>query len=671
MSNRELSWLSFNERVLQEAQDSSVPLIQRLRFLGIFSNNQDEFIKVRLADIVRASKSKDKETAKFSGNYTATELLTAVNQRMSEIREAFSQTYTEILSEMEKQNIRIINELQLNKQQETFCRNYFSSVISPEIVPLILQKSRGMPFLSDENIYLAVKMVIKKKHRYAILQIPVNSSCPRFVVFPSTTSGNEIIFSDDIIRLCLNEIFFMFNYKEITAHTFQLVRDSDFLFADGISENIEENIELGLYRRLHGQTVKLIYDGEMPADLLNLLVTKLNLTENENLFPGGRYHRMRDLMQFPKIRKDLEYVNPEPLRQQDTTPLSGMMKVINTKDILLNYPYHTFNHFIDFLKEAAIDPKVNSIYITLYRAAEKSKVINALINAAKNGKKVVAVIEIFARFDEKQNVEYAELLQKEGVTVIHGVKGKKVHGKLALVRRKNKGYAYVGTGNFNESTARVYSDFGLFTSNPQVVADAASVFDFLQNINTCFHCKQLIVSPFDMRKRFEEEIKHEIQTAQNGEKAFIYAKFNNLTDQSMIKLLYQASCAGVEIRLIVRSACCLQPQIPGQSDNIKAISIIDQYLEHSRMIIFHHSGNENVYIMSADFMSRNLNRRIETGILVTDKQIKQTLKDIFDIQWKDNVKARNLSSLYENRYVEQTEKPLRSQSELYKYFLEL
>lgn len=671
INNRDLSWLTFNERVLQEAQDESVPLLQRLRFLGIFSNNQDEFIKVRMANVLRLNQLRGKGILRFSGGYTAKELLPLVNDKVNESQKLFVKTYKEVLCEMEKHNIYVVNEKQLTKKQKLFCREYFSTVVSPLLVPLIIRKTTRIPFLRDNNIYHAVKMSSGKdtSSRYAIIQIPVSSSCPRFVVLPSVKGRSDIIFLDDIIRLCLDEIFFMFSYKKISAYTFKLMRDAQLTLDDDISKSLVEKMEVGLQNRMHGQPVRLVYDREMPVDLLGIIATKLKLKEGEALDAGERYHLMRDLMKFPKVRPDLESKEFEPLPHPDFKKFSSILKVINKKDILLNFPYHTFNHFIDFLREAAIDPKVESIYITLYRTAEKSKVINALINAAKNGKKVVVLLELLARFDEEQNVEYSEMLQKEGVKVIHGVNGLKVHSKLVLVKRKDKGYVYVGTGNFNESTAQIYGDLGLFTSNQQIVSDASAVFDFLQNTHRHFSCKRLMVSPYYMRAEFEELVSQEIKNAQSGKKAYIYAKFNSLTDEEMIKLLYKASQAGVEVRLIVRGACCLRPQVEGLSDNIRVISIVDRFLEHARFSIFCNNEDEKVYIMSADWMNRNLDRRVEVAAPILDKKIKQTLRDVFDIQWSDNDKARDLAVFGSNEYVEQGDNPLcRSQMALYEYY---
>jgi polyphosphate kinase len=666
--HRELSWLDFNDRVLQEAQDKSVPLLQRLRFLGIFSNNQDEFIRIHLANIVRTCniKPRKKENAGKNAGVikSAQQLLTKVNDRLSESQKLFEKIYSQLLSEMEANSIHIVNEQQLDERERQFCRNYFSTVVAQRLVPLILRKNTEIPFLKDNSVYLAVKMItLKGNNRYSIIQLPVNEACPRFVVLPSANGRMSVIFLDDIIRLCLDEIFFMFNYSDISAYTFMALRDAYFSFDDDISKSLLEKMKTSLNKRLHGQPVKLIYDKEMPENMLEFIATKFKLAKDEDLSAGGRYHLLSDLMKFPRLRLDLEDANLPPVHHPDIKPSSSILKVIDAKDILLNYPYHSFDYFLDFLKEAAIDPKVDCICITLYRLAGNSKVVNTLINAAKNGKTVVAVIELFARFDEEQNTEYSQLLQKEGVRVIHGIRGTKIHCKLALLKRKNKQYAYIGTGNFNETTAQVYSDFGLFTANRQITGDVETIFGFLQSIPTLFDTKQLTVSPYYMRKHFDELIKREIKNIQNGKQAYIYAKFNNLTDELMIKQLVNASRNGVEVRLIVRSACCLQPN--DSEPNLRIISIVDRFLEHARMMIFCNDGDEKTFIMSADFMSRNLDLRIEVGVHVIDEAIKKTLKDVFEIQWNDNIKARDL----QNNYIESANaKPCRSQLKLYEYY---
>lgn len=675
INNRELSWLSFNERVLQEAKDQSVPLLQRMRFLGIFSNNQDEFLKVRVANLIRMASIKEFKKVKLTGGYIAEDLLELVNEKLAVLQQEFTNTYDEILLELQGHGIFVVNEYELNSEQKEFCRNYYSEIIAPRLVPILIKKSTKLPFFKDGNTYLAVQMIKGKTSNIAIAEIPVSSACPRFVVLPSQTGRKDIIFIDDIIRLCLDDIFFMFNYDSITAHAFKILRDAQLNIDDDVSKSYVEKIEKSIEFRQHGTPIRLIYDKDMPKDVLDIISAKFGFKTNQFVNGTGRYHLMKDLMNFPRVDPTLESKNPKPINSSRVKHNSNILESIREKDILLNYPYHTFHHFIQFLSEAAIDQKVESIFITLYRTAERSKVLNALINAAKNGKKVTVLIELMARFDEEQNMESVALLQKEGVKILLGIEGVKVHSKLVLVERRERsqtrGYVYVGTGNFNEKTAQIYSDFGLFTANPQVAEDARAVFDFLENTHRKFTCKQLVVSPYFMRSRFERDIAKEIELAKKGKKAYIYAKFNSLTDEKMIKLLYKASRAGVKIKLIIRGACCLVPQLKGVSDNIEVISIVDKYLEHARMVIFGNGGDEKTYILSVDWMTRNLDRRVEVGIPILDKSIQKTLKDVFKIQWSDNVKARVTDINGVNSYVQDgSDLKIRSQVELYNYYLE-
>jgi len=672
--NRELSWLAFNERVLQEAQDCTVPLIQRLRFLGIFSNNQDEFIKVRVANLMRMSHVRSGKGSYTVEGFPVADILREVNSRMAYSQRIFSQVYEGILVEMEAHHIYLLNEQQIDKKQRAFCREYFSREVSPWLVPLMVRKTTQLPFLSDNDLYLAVRMTLTERysHRYAIIRVPVSRSTPRFVELPSAPGRKELIFLDDIIRLCLDEVFFMFSYDQISAHTFKIIRDAWLTVDDDMSKSLLEKVEQGLEERLHGDPVRLIYDHEMPADLLELIMGKLKLRKHD-ILGGDRYHMMKHLMKFPTVDPALEYEQYQPLPHPDLDRLSSILKVIRRKDIFLNYPYHTFDHLIDFLREAAIDPKVTTICITLYRTAGRSRVINALINAAENGKQVIVLEELMARFDEEQNVENSDLLQKAGIRVIHGFKALKVHCKLIYVERREKGhprgYAYIGTGNFNETTARIYGDFGLFTAHEQIVQDVRGVFDFLQNTHKHLLYRHLVVSPYSMRDRLEKLIDQEIKNRSKGKRAFICAKFNGLTDVRMIRLLYKASQAGVEVRLIVRGACCLHPQMKGLSENIRAISIVDRYLEHARLMIFHNDGEDQTYITSADWMTRNLDNRIEVATPIYDPEIKQTIRDIFEIQWADNVKARDLTLPGSNTYVKAEGKPpWHSQIELYDFY---
>ncbi len=675
--NRELSWLSFNERVLQEARDEKVPLLQRLRFLGIYSNNQDEFVKVRVANLERCTQVKATQNKKLSGGYVPEALLEEIHRQSLRSQLLFEETYAAVLSGMEKHGIFVRNEKQLDEAQERFCRAYFADEVSPLLVPLMLRKSTPLPFLRDGRIYLAVQMSSARNVRYAIIEIPPHDTLPRFVVLPSADATVSIVFVDDIIRLCLDEIFFMFDYDRIAAYTFKFMRDAELTLDDDVWKSLIQKMEQGLAKRRHGRPVRLVYDKEIPADMLETLARKLGLHNRENLSPGGRYHLLRDLMYFPKVAPELENRNPPPLRHPDAPPFTGFFGAIRQKDILLNYPYHTFNHLIDFLREAAVDPRVDSICITLYRTARKSKVINALINAAKNGKQVIVCMELMARFDEERNIENSGRLRAAGVQVVHGEEGLKVHAKLILVTRRENGsvrsYAHIGTGNFNEDTAKVYSDFSLFTCRPEIAEEVGQMFDFLVNRNRHAGYRKLLVSPDFMRSGFYDLIEREIRNARNEKKAYIHAKFNSLTDEGIIRMLYRASAAGVEIRLIVRGACCLKPGVPGLSENIRAISIVDKYLEHARLAIFCNGGNEKAYIGSADWMKRNLDRRVEVAAPVLDEDIRRTLKRFFDIQWNDTDKARDLSLFRENVYIGDEEnipenERRRSQTELYDFW---
>ena len=673
-NNRELSWLAFNERVLQEAQDRSVPLLSRLQFLGIFSNNQDEFFKVRIANLMRLCRARRQQ--RLTGGYTPAELLAEVSRRAERAQGLFTRTYHELLQEMEQQGIFVVDERHLSPEQREFCRDYFASVVSPRLVPLMLRKSVKIPFLPDGNAYLGVRMSSSdgKAPRYAVIRIPVSSACPRFVVLPAREGRSEVIFLDDIIRLMIDDVFFMFTYDHISVHTFKIMRDAELTIDDDVSKSLFERIAEGVESRRYGSPIRLIYDREMPVDLLDMLAGKLKLTAPGTLAPGDRYHLMKDLMRFPKVRPDLLTVNPAPLQHRDIIPFQSILKVVRKRDIFLNFPYHSFQHFIDFLREAAIDPRVERIAITLYRTAEHSKVINALVNAAKNGKQVSVLVELKARFDEEQNIEHTDLLQREGVKVIYAIEDLKVHSKIVLVERREssgvRGYAYIGTGNFNEDTARIYGDYGLLTVHKGIVEDVRNVFQFLSNCHKQFKYKYLLVSPYYMREAFEELIDREMRNARKGRRAYICAKCNSLTDERTIERLYRAAREGVEVRLIVRGACCLKPSVPGMSDRIRAISIVDKYLEHARLFIFCNGGEERFYIGSADWMSRNLDRRVEACTPILDRQIQKLLRKVFDIQWSDNVKARDLADQEGNSYVRVSpgEAPLRSQTALYDYY---
>ncbi len=666
--NREISWLEFNDRVLQEAQDRSVPLLQRLRFLGIFSNNQDEFIKVRVANLMRYSALKGRNRITMTGGYAPEELLPRVNAHIDSSQEQFRKAYNNILGEMESEGIYMVEYNRLTEEQQAFCYEYFLSVISVRLSPIIIRKREPIPFLPDGKGYLAIKMESGSSVRYSIIQIPVSDASPRFVKLPSEPGRTDIIFLDDIIRLFLDDIFFMFSYDKISAYTFKIMRDAELALDDDVSKSIAEKMFEGITMRHRGKAVRLIYDSYMPDDIIELLMHKFRLNR-QSLHSGGRYHLMRDLMAFPKVRPELESRSPKPLLHPQIDPCESVLKVIKRQDLLLAYPYQTFNHFIDLLREAAIDPMVQSIYITLYRTASSSKVINALLNAASNGKSVTVLIELKARFDEERNIDSTEILQQGGVKVLTSQEALKVHSKLVLIERREgnttRGYVYVGTGNFNENTSAIYSDFGLLTSNQAVADDARKIFDFLENTHKHPKCRELIISPYYMRDTIASLVEREIRNAKRGVEAYFKGKFNSLTDEKMIKLLYKASQAGVKIDLIVRGACCLKAGVEGLSENIQVRSIVDKYLEHARLMIFCNGGKPTSYILSADLMTRNLDRRVEVGIPIKDAKIHLRLVEYFDMQWHDNVKAREIAPPFNNSYHKSEDAPLRSQEEIY------
>lgn len=678
-NNRELSWLAFNERVLQEARDEGVPLMQRLRFLGIYSNNLNEFYKVRVANVERALQTK-KSRKKLTGDLTPAELMDRIRQETDRIQGVFDRTYHEVLDRLGEQGVSVVDWLHITGEQRAFVEEYFASELVPRIVPLLLRKSTRIPFLNDEKLYMGVKMAVggsSKGVRYAIIEIPDSRVTPRFVILPSPPGRTDILFIDDILRLMLRDIFFMFTYDTIEAHTFKITRDAEMNLDDDISKSLMEKMQQGVNDRLYGHPVRLVYDHQMPADLLDIIIDKFALRRSGSVTANGFYLQLKDLMDFPRVAPDLEEKNPPPLRHPDIPPFTSILSVIKKKDILLNYPYQTFEHFVDFLREAAVDPKVEDIHIAIYRIASNSKIVNALVNAAKNGKRVTALVELQARFDEERNIRATEVLQEAGVRVLSGIKGIKVHCKLALVRRHEgrrlTGYTYVGTGNFNESTARTYSDLGFFTCDQTVAREALDVFDFLQNPHKRPAYKRLLVSPYDMREVFGKLIDREIRHARAGRHAYIRLKMNALTDEKMIVRLYEASRAGVDVEMIVRGSCCLKPEVRGLSERISGISIVDKYLEHARFVIFGNGGSEDIVMMSADWMTRNLDRRVEVGIFLRDRQSRRIVRDIFRIQWDDNVKARDLGTGDLNTYVDEGSETasVRSQTALYDYYAAL
>ncbi|MDY6795593.1 MAG: polyphosphate kinase 1 [Actinomycetota bacterium] len=644
--NRELSWLSFNQRVLQEAEDPTVPLLERLKFLGIFSSNLDEFFSVRVGTLKRLIAS-GQTPATFLGGTPKT-VLEQVMDRAKLLRNESEGALARVLKELGDENILMVNERDLNSRQEGYLKRYFSEEVRPRLIPIMLGNIREFPYLHNLVIYLAVDMNGKgpsSERKYALIEVPADV-LPRFKRLPGHENNVYIIMLDDIIRYGLKDIFSMFDFEDISAYTIKITRDSELDIESDITTSFFEQVSRSLKEREHGDPVRFVYDRKIPQDFLQYIVEE-NKLPPEILISGGKYHNARDMISFPDLgtRFDrLRYKPPEPLEHAVLRDYSSILQAIEEQDVLLHLPYQSFHYITDLLREAAMDKDVVSIKMTLYRIADKSQVVNALINAIRNGKQVTVVMEIQARFDEEANIHWTEVLSEEGATIVHGIPGVKVHSKLLLIERisesKTKRYAGIGTGNFNESTARIYTDHILLTSDPKITNDVANLFEFLENNYKSFSYRQLLVSPFAMSKRLLKLIKNEIKNAQEGKDAYIYVKLNGLSHKKMINRLYRAGQSGVKIKMLVRGICCLAPGVEDLSENIEVLSIVDKYLEHSRIYIFCNDNQPLVFISSADWMPRNLDRRVEVAVPVHDESIKQELIDYMNIQFADNVKAR-------------------------------
>lgn len=686
--DREKSWLCFNARVLQEAADPTVPLLDRLRFLGIFSNNLDEFFRVRFAAIRRLSLS-GQTGEKVLGGISSEQLIKDITGIVIKQQSESLRILNIIEKELEKEGVFIINEKEISKEQENYIRDFFIQKVSPALVTIILNDLAEFPLLKDTSGYLAVKLVMKseseekasflgfkkakKDIRYAVIEIP--KTLNRFVVLPSHGEKQFIILLDDVIRYNLQSIFNIFEYESISAHMIKITRDAQLEIDSDISKSFAEKISESVRDRRIGEPVRFVYDQSIDKDTLKFFLEKMHIDSTDSIIPGGRYHNRRDYMDFPNLgRYDLLYQPKTPLPVDGLGLEGSILQKISEKDYLVNAPYQSFAYLIKFLREAALDPKVVSIKITLYRLAKNSQIISSLINAAKNGKKVTVQIELQARFDEASNISYAEQMQTEGIHLIFGVKGLKVHSKICVIDRvedkKIKRYGFISTGNFNESTAKVYTDVTLFTSHQQILKDADKVFDFFEVNYRVHRYKHLIVSPHYTRNKLYKLIDREIMHALSGKQTYIKLKMNSLSDTRMIDKLYDASRAGVKVKLIVRGICCLIPGVKGMSENIEAISIVDNFLEHSRIFIFGNHEKPEVYISSADFMTRNIDARVEVTCPIYDENIKLELIESFDVGWKGNVKARLHSEKLDNKYRVRNEndRVFRAQLETYNYY---
>jgi len=670
--NREISWLDFNARVLQEAEDENVPLIERLRFLGIFSNNLDEFFKIRYATVKRIDEA-GKGGKSELGGIKAKDLLDIITKTVIELQSESLRVLDDIQNRLQDEKIYIIDETEIKDEHHEFIKNYFIQKVSPALVTIILSDAVNLPNLKDDAAYLAVKMQMNnRKVLYALIEI--SKSMDRFVVLPSIDDNNYIIILDDLLRYCLNDIFNIFDYKSISAHMIKITRDGELDFESDFSKSFIEKISDSVKHRKTGDPVRFVYDQTIEKSTLEYLMNKMKIDSTDSIIPGGRYHNRRDYMDFPSLgRNDLLYKTYNGLTVKGLSLEGSIFNAIAQKDYLIYTPYHTFSYVVKFLREAALDPTVKTIKITIYRLAQISHVASSLINAAKNGKKVMVSIEIRARFDEQANIDYAEQMENEGITLFFGVQGLKVHSKMCVIEReeskKIKKYGFVSTGNFNESTAKLYTDYTLFTSNQSILKDINKVFSFFEFNYKIYRYKHIITSPHYTQKALFKLIDNEIDNAKLGQTASIRLKLNSISSYTMVDKLYEASRAGVKIQMIVRGICCLVPGVEGMSENIEVISIIDKYLEHTRLYIFENSGNKKVYISSADWMTRNIDNRVEVSCPIIDENIKQELIDTFNICWKDNVKARKINSSVKNEYKLNDLPKVRSQYATYDYYL--
>lgn len=673
--SRDISWLSFNARVLQEANDSTVPLQQRIRFLGIFSNNLDEFFRVRVASLKRMLELKGKK-----GNMHLEEkpkfILEKIQQLVIKQQSEFNIIWNKILLELKKENVLFVNDKNPSANQRKFIQDFFENNVRNNVIPLLIEGIPQMPYLREKSLYLGVVMQRRKsafKQQFAIIEIP-SKVIGRFILLPEEKGKKYIILLEDVIRINLPKIFSFFDYDNYESHVFKITRDAEIDFDSDFSSSFIQKIEKGLKNRRKGKPVRFLYDKEMNTGLLNYLIQKLNLSKKDNLIPGSRIHNFRHFIDFPvlfesKQQRAKPFVHPSLKNKLKVTD------VILKKDIMLHFPYHSFDSLIDLLREAAMDPQVTTIKITNYRLASNSKIINALINAARNGKQVIVMLELRARFDEEANLEWKEILEEEGIKVLIGFTNMKVHAKICIITKlkdkKKIHYGFVSTGNLNEKTANIYADHCLLTSNKNIMSNINKVFNYIENPKLYEHaissCKSLFVSPKYMRNQIDDLINKEISNSKKGLSSGILLKINSLSDYKLIDKLYTAAEANVPIKIIVRSICCGMFFQKKFKNNFQVISIVDEYLEHARVMVFNNNNKEKVFISSADWMVRNLDHRIEVASPIYSAEIKKEIIDIYNIQLSDNVKAREINHDLSNHYITNNKKKVRSQIQIYQY----
>ena len=670
--NREISWLQFNERVLEEANDSNVPLIERIRFLGIFSNNLDEFYRVRYATVKRIAVSNNSGKKIFKDR-TAKQLLNDISAKATDLQQKSFSILNNIIKLLEKDKIYFVDESKVKPTHRQFIGNYFFEIISPSIDVIILNKNKKFPKFKENLSFLLIRIELENDEiQYAIIRFP--KDLDRFVKLPFDNLGQNIILIDDIIRYHLKDIFKIFNPKSIEANMVKTSRDAELDFDDDISKSFLDKIAQSVKERSSAEPVRFVYDSEIRLDTLNFLLKQMGINnETDSIIPGGKYHNRRDYMDFPNLHTDLVYEPMQPLNVKGFSHSDNTFDKLKEKDFMIHTPYHKFSYIISFLMKSSIDPKVKKISITIYRLSKLSKIASALINAVRNGKKVIVQIELQARFDESANIRYAKEMQSQGIKLIFGSPNLKVHSKICLIERLENGilkkYGFISTGNFNESTAKVYTDLTLFTSNGKILDEVSNVFNFFNANYKRYIFKNLFVSPINTKSKIKKLIINEINNAKSGKNAWIKIKINNITSHSLIRSLYDASRAGVKIEMIVRGICCLIPGKKNMSDNIEVISIVDRFLEHTRFMIFNNDGNNKTFISSADWMTRNLDNRVEVTCPILQDDLKNEILDIFNICWSDNIKARMVNVNFDGKSRVSNKNEYRSQKNIYNYYL--
>lgn len=670
--NREISWLQFNERVLEEANDSNVPLIERIRFLGIFSNNLDEFYRVRYATVKRIAVSNNSGKKIFKDR-TAKQLLNDISAKATDLQQKSFSILNNIIKLLEKDKIYFVDESKVKPTHRQFIGNYFFEIISPSIDVIILNKNKKFPKFKENLSFLLIRIELENDEiQYAIIRFP--KDLDRFVKLPFDNLGQNIILIDDIIRYHLKDIFKIFNPKSIEANMVKTSRDAELDFDDDISKSFLDKIAQSVKERSSAEPVRFVYDSEIRLDTLNFLLKQMGINnETDSIIPGGKYHNRRDYMDFPNLHTDLVYEPMQPLNVKGFSHSDNTFDKLKEKDFMIHTPYHKFSYIISFLMKSSIDPKVKKISITIYRLSKLSKIASALINAVRNGKKVIVQIELQARFDESANIRYAKEMQSQGIKLIFGSPNLKVHSKICLIERLENGilkkYGFISTGNFNESTAKVYTDLTLFTSNGKILDEVSNVFNFFNANYKRYIFKNLFVSPINTESKIKKLIINEINNAKSGKNAWIKIKINNITSHSLIRSLYDASRAGVKIEMIVRGICCLIPGKKNMSDNIEVISIVDRFLEHTRFMIFNNDGNNKTFISSADWMTRNLDNRVEVTCPILQDDLKNEILDIFNICWSDNIKARMVNVNFDGKSRVSNKNEYRSQKNIYNYYL--